>query len=153
MRRFALFLVIVLGACATYRDDLERATAHYHANEYDKALALLDVLEPDLDSLTPTERARYAYYRGMSHFRIEQKLHARHWLAFSAASDKANPGALTGEEKKRVEETLAELNKGPWGESSGKAKSKGSSQPAGDDAAPSEGSGGGTPSEGEPEGS
>lgn len=108
-------LVLLLGGCATYRDDLDRAMLHYSANEYDQALALLEVLEIDTNSLAEAERAQYAYYRGMAHFRLKQRLHARHWLGVAAAREKATAGSLSVEEKKRVDDTLAELNKDRWG--------------------------------------
>jgi hypothetical protein len=121
-RHVPLVLLLSLGplssvACATYRDDLDRARTHYRLNEYDKALVLLEVLENDLDSLNDAERAQYSYYRGMSHFRLEQQRHARHWLGNAAARHQAG-GELSIDEKKRVDETLAKLNPPYWGESS-----------------------------------
>ncbi|MBW2453227.1 MAG: hypothetical protein JRI68_01900 [Deltaproteobacteria bacterium] len=118
--RTLLAATVLLGAlatpaCATYRDDLDRSMGHYQANEYAKALSLLEVLEGDLDSLSKPERARYAYYRGMSHFRLTQRRDARHWLGRSAAREKASKGALSSEENKRVADTLADLNKDRWG--------------------------------------
>ena len=113
--------VVALVGCATYRDDLDRSMVHYHANEYDRALALLEVVEPDLDSLSPSQRAQYAYYRGMSHFRLEQRRDARHWLGRSAAREKAHEGALSSEELKRVNDTLGDLNKDRWGGASTEA--------------------------------
>ncbi len=107
----AALLALGILACATYRDDLDRATLHYNANEYQKALTLLEVLELDIDSLSEAERAQYAYYRGMAHFRVKQRRDARHWLGRSAAREQANAGALSPEEKKRVSDTLEELNK------------------------------------------
>ena len=101
--------------CATYRDDLDRAMAHYNNREYDKALVLLQVLEPDLDSLAPPERAEYAYYRGMSHFLLKQRHHARHWLGRAAAREKIKEGMLRPDEKAKVDDTLNELNKDRWG--------------------------------------
>ncbi len=130
--RTFLAATVLLGAlampsCATYRDDLDRALTHYQANEYAKALVLLEVLEPDLDSLSPPERARYAYYRGMSHFRLTQRRDARHWLGRSAAREKADKGSLSSEENKRVADTLDDLNKDRWG---------GASTPAADEGKP-----------------
>jgi hypothetical protein len=104
-----------LSACATYRDDLDRATAHYHSREYEKALVLLAVLESDIDSLSPQERAQYCYYRGMSFYLVEQRNHARHWLGRAAAREKNYAGALNPDETKKVDETLADLNKDRWG--------------------------------------
>lgn len=108
-------LVFGLSACATYRDDLDRSVEHYNARSYDRALALLEVLEPDIDSLSAPERAQYAYYRGMSHFLLEQRLHARHWLGVAAAREKADEGSLNPDEKKKVEDTLTDLNKDRYG--------------------------------------
>lgn len=107
-----------LAACATYRDDLARAQFHYNANKYPEALALLELLELDLDSLSKEERAEYAYYRGMSHFRIGERRHARHWLARANARNSQFNGRLTKDTSKRIEDTLASLNRAVWGERS-----------------------------------
>lgn len=116
-RWIAVLAVIgALGtACATYRDDLDRAMGHYNRNQYENALALLQVLELDTDSLSVRERAQYAYYRGMSHFRLGQKRDARHWLGVAAATEKKENGSLGPDEKKRVDETLDELNRSVYG--------------------------------------
>lgn len=111
----AVWLIVAAGACATYRDDLDRSVEHYNARSYDKALALLEVLEPDIDSLSEAERAQYDYYRGMSHFLLEQRLHARHWLGLAAAREKKAEGSLNPDEKKKVDDTLTDLNKDRYG--------------------------------------
>src|SRR5271165_6383756 len=87
---------LATGGCSTYRSDLDRARAHYDKNEYEPALALFRVLEPDLDSFNPAEHAQYAYSRGMTDYRLSSlvsagntasdpkqafRSHARHWLA------------------------------------------------------------------------
>ncbi len=114
MRRILCGLLLLVG-CTTYRDDLQRARLHYNANEYDRALVLLEVLEHDIDSLSEAERVQYSYIRGMSHFRLEQKRDARHWLANAVAREQAptGKGSLTPDEMKRSEETVASLN-GPY---------------------------------------
>jgi hypothetical protein len=84
---------------------------HYGENQYEAALALFDVLENDQDSLPVKERTQYFHYRGMTHFRLNMRHDARHWLGLAAASDKLNPGALSPEEKERNDATLAQLNK------------------------------------------
>jgi hypothetical protein len=127
----ALVLALAAGltgltgaSCATYRQDLARARAHYEANEYEKALALFRVLEPDMDSLSEAEKTQYAYFRGMTDYRLaslanpggvtdpkrEYRANARHWLAVSAAIDKQTPGGLTSEEKDRLGNALEDLN-------------------------------------------
>ena len=125
----ALFAVAAIG-CYTYRSDLERARRHYDANEFEPALALFRVLEPDFDSLTTTERAQYAYFRGMTAYRLSglaakgssvsdprtgYRQNARHWLALAAAMEKNAGGGLNEDEKRRLGETLADLNKDVYG--------------------------------------
>src|SRR3712207_3611789 len=90
MRRLAYLVTTIslcaVGAvtCATYKQDLERSRGHYEGtsvdqarkdyeeNQYEKALALLRVLEHDVDSLPPGEQAQYAYLRGMTGYRLSQ---------------------------------------------------------------------------------
>src|SRR5262245_55315932 len=121
---------LALGGCATYKQDLERAEKHYSENQFEQALALFRVLEDDMDSLAPGDQARYAYLRGMTDFRLSAlaasgsgvadprkafRSNARHWLGVAAATEKATPGGLTGDEKQRLEETLTDLNRDVYG--------------------------------------
>lgn len=116
--------------CATYRQDLERARAHYEHNEYEAALALFRVLEPDIDSFSSGEHAQYAYSRGMTDYRLAAlansgtavadpkgsfRSNARHWLAVARAIEKETPGGLTNDEKQRLDEALVDLNKDVYG--------------------------------------
>jgi hypothetical protein len=137
MRRPAFVTqVLVLAAalaaagCSTYRSDLDRARAHYDKNEYEPALALFRVLEPDIDSFSPAEHAQYAYSRGMTDYRLSSlvsagssvtdpkqayRSNARHWLAVARAVEKENPGGLADEEKGRLEDALTDLNHDVYG--------------------------------------
>ncbi len=154
MRRLAYLVSTIslcaLGAvtCATYKEDLDRSRAHYDGtsvdaarkeyeeNQYEKALALLRVLEHDIDSLSPGEQAQYAYLRGMTGYRLSQssrltssaqegssvsnpklmyRMNARHWLGVAAATEKNTPGGLTPEEKTRLAEVMDDLNKDVYG--------------------------------------
>jgi hypothetical protein len=123
------FLLAVAG-CATFRSDLDRAKAHYDKNEYEPALALLRVLEHDVDSFSPAEYAQYSYARGMTDYRLSAlassgnaaidpkqafRSHARHWLAVARAIEKETPGGLNADEKQRVEEALTDLNGDVYG--------------------------------------
>jgi hypothetical protein len=154
MRRPALLLTSILAlaaplgllaasSCSTYRSDLDRARAHYDKNEYEPALALFRVLEPDIDSFSPAEYAQYSYSRGMTDYRLSALVtsgnaavdpkqsfrnHARHWLAVARAVEKQTPGGLNPDELKRVEEALTDLNKDVYG--------GGDSTPEGDGGAP-----------------
>lgn len=127
---FVLASLLPLGGCATYKQDLERAEKHYSENRFDSALALFRVLEPDMDSLSAGDQARYSYLRGMTDFRLAAlappgsgvadprrmfRINARHWLGVAAAMEKATPGSLTQDERQRMDEILGELNREVYG--------------------------------------
>src|SRR5262245_22053789 len=122
--------VALAVSCATYEQDLNRASEHYNRNQFESALALFRVLEPDMDSFSPADQARYAYLRGMTDYRLSSlspqgtgvadprqgyRDNARHWLAVGSAIDKKTPGGLTPEEKQRLEEALTDLNRDVFG--------------------------------------
>lgn len=127
---FALALPLASAGCATYRQDLDRAKTHYEANEYEKALALFRVLEPDMDSFSDGEKAQYAYLRGMTDYRLADlanpgsgvndpkkdfRSNARHWLGVASAIEKQTQGGLSNEEKARLAEVMTNLNKDVYG--------------------------------------
>jgi hypothetical protein len=126
--------IVSYGGCATYRQDLARARAHYDKNEYEPALALLRVLEVDTDSFAPPEQAQYAYTRGMTDYRLASlategtglndpkqgfRSNARHWLGVARAIEKESPGGLRDEEKQRLEEALKDLSQDVYGGADG----------------------------------
>lgn len=126
----ALALSLASGGCATYRQDLDRARAHYEANEYEKALALFRVLEPDMDSFSDAEKSQYAYFRGMTDYRLaalansgegvsnpkqDFRSNARHWLAVATAIEKQSQGGLAADEKQRLDGAMVDLNKDVYG--------------------------------------
>ena len=114
LRWFPLLLVLV--ACATYREDLNRGQRLYEEREYERALAIFRVLEPDEDSLHPGDQARYAYLRGMTDYRLGFRPDARHWLALAQAREQTRPGGLSLEWKERLEKSLEELNRDVYGQ-------------------------------------
>src|SRR5262249_37341091 len=158
MRRPALlasFVLVLTGSaallsgasCATYRDDLNRARAHYDKNEYEPALALFRVLEHDVDSFSPAEYAKYSYSRGMTDYRLSSlvsagnaasdpkqafRSHARHWLAVARAVGKETPGGPTPDEKQRLEDPLHDLNKDVYGGRGRAAEADGGAPPSKD---------------------
>jgi hypothetical protein len=118
MRSFAgavALLALSLSACATYRDQLNRGQRMYDENQYENALALWRNLEPDTDSLSFNDQARYAYLRGMTDYRLGFRPDARHWLAIAKATEQDHPGGLSGDWKARTEEALNDLNKEVYG--------------------------------------
>lgn len=126
----ALGASLLMASCATYRQDLERARAHYDKNEYEPALALFRVLEPDMDSFSDGELAQYAYSRGMTDYRLASlvtagasvadpkqgyRSNSRHWLAFAKAVEDKTPGGLSADEIARLKEALVDLNHDVYG--------------------------------------
>lgn len=116
--------------CATYLDDLNRAERHYQENQHERALALLRVVETDMDSLSHADRTRYAYLRGINDYRLSGKrkddgtatsadkayrAHARHWLAIARALEREKPGGLRPEWKTNLDEALRDLNQDVYG--------------------------------------
>jgi hypothetical protein len=118
MRSLLASLCLVLGigstlgatACNTYADALARGQRAFEESEHERALAILRALEPDVERLSVTDRAHYAYLRGMTDFRIGYKAEARHWLALAAAIDKQTPESLPADWHKRMSEALKDLN-------------------------------------------
>jgi hypothetical protein len=105
-----LGVVLAAAACNTYGDDLSRSQRAFEESEHERALAILRALEPDVGRLSLTERAHYAYLRGMTDFRIGYKAESRHWLSLAAAIEKDTPGSLPPDWGKRMKEALKELN-------------------------------------------
>jgi len=116
MRPFWLAAALILAApaCSTYRDDLARSQHAFEENRHEEALALLRLLEPDTAQLSTNERARYAYIRGMTDFRIGYKADARHWLAVAKAMDEKRPGIIPPDWRTRLDTSLAELDAQVW---------------------------------------
>ncbi len=99
-----------LAGCATYRDELARGETAFDRSSYDEALGILRMLERDEGRLRPEERARYAYLRGMTDYRIGYQADARHWLLVAQAMESETPGQLPPEWKPRLDEAVTALN-------------------------------------------
>jgi hypothetical protein len=107
-------LTVAVPACSTYSDDLARSQHAFEENQHETALAVQRMLELDTSHLDPSERARYAYLRGMTDFRIGYKADARHWLAVAKAMDEQTPGTIPTEWRTRLDQSLAELDSQVW---------------------------------------
>jgi hypothetical protein len=107
-----LALAILVGgaACNTYADELTRGQRAFDESEHERALAIFRALEPDVQRLSPNDRAHYAYLRGMTDFRIGYKAEARHWLSIASAPEKQSPESLPAGWSKRMAESLKDLN-------------------------------------------
>lgn len=116
---FAAFAFGMAGAatagCATYQDDLQRGQQAFEQNQHERALALFRALEADAPRLSASDRAHYAYLRGMTDYRIGYRSEARHWLSIAHAMDGETPGSLPPDWAKRSSEALQELNEEVYG--------------------------------------
>jgi lipoprotein NlpI len=110
--RPALLCLITLTAtaCATTHDQLARSQIALEQNEHEQALALLRDLERDFARLSLTERAQYAYLRGMTDYRLGHRADARHWLSLARTYDEASTGVLAADWRARTRDALAEMN-------------------------------------------
>ncbi|HEX3772402.1 MAG TPA: hypothetical protein VHV30_16105 [Polyangiaceae bacterium] len=101
---------LAVAGCNTYADELTRGQRDFEASEHERALAIFRALEPDVQRLSSTDRAHYAYLRGMTDYRIGYKAESRHWLSMASAMEKQTPGALPPGWSKRMSEALKDLN-------------------------------------------
>jgi hypothetical protein len=123
MRLALLAPLLLVFGCATYREDLNRGQRLYEENQYERALAIWRVLEADMDSLSLTDQARYAYLRGMTDYRLGFRPYARHWLGISRAIEKQHPGGINQEWRDRLDKSLADLDSDVFGGSDKLSKS------------------------------
>jgi hypothetical protein len=103
-------LVVLLGACATYSASLARGQRAFEDGDLERALAIFRTLEPDVDHLSPAERAQYAYLRGTIDYRMGYRPDARHWLALAAALEQQTPGGLPAAWAERMRASLTDLS-------------------------------------------
>lgn len=99
-------LLACVGACQNYRDQLDRADAHYRAARYEAALTNLEDLESDFGHLDANEQVRYRYVRGMTSERLGQREEARHWLILAREDVEQRPAALDEETRAILQRTL-----------------------------------------------
>jgi hypothetical protein len=100
-------------ACAGHSDALARGQRYYEDNQYERALALWRDLDRRGARFSAAERARYAYFRGMTDYRLGYRDDARHWLAIARAADAARPGGLDRVWLERLDSALTDLGRTP----------------------------------------
>jgi hypothetical protein len=108
----AVILSSALG-CAGHSDALARGQRYYEDNQYERALALWRDLDRRGARFSAAERARYAYFRGMTDYRLGYRDDARHWLAIARAADVARPGGLDRAWLERLDSALTDLGRTP----------------------------------------
>jgi hypothetical protein len=104
-----------LAACAGHSDAIERGQRYYEDNQYERALALWRDLDRRDATLPPAERARFAYFRGMTDYRLGFRDDARHWLAIAKARDVDGSAGLGATWRERLDGALADLDRETFG--------------------------------------
>lgn len=99
-------LSVALFACTS---SLGRGIALYDRAEYPQALEHLVALEGELPALSAPERARYALYRGLTHFALGNAALARPWLEQAKHVYEAEPSVLSDEEAGKLASAWAHL--------------------------------------------
>lgn len=107
----ALGTLAPLG-CTSPGSDLRSAQDLYRDARYEQAAAWLDALEPELQSMSSAERARYYYLRGMSAFRLGQRADALHYLALAQVLFSDAPDDVPPQWRPVLERTLEALGPG-----------------------------------------
>jgi hypothetical protein len=102
---------LMLGGCFGPREILARGQAYYENNEYERALAVWRELERHESVLSSAERARYAYLRGMTDYRLGFRDDARHWLAMAKVTEQRVPGSLEPVWMARLDGALGDLER------------------------------------------
>jgi hypothetical protein len=109
----ATLVTVSMLACASHSDALARGQRYYEDNQYERALALWRDLDRRGAEFSASERARYAYFRGMTDYRLGYRDDARHWLAIARAVDSAHPGGLGSVWLERLDSALSDLGRTP----------------------------------------
>jgi hypothetical protein len=93
-----------LAACAA--SSVSRGADFYQQGQYIDADQLFEHSEPTLLGLAPTERARYAVYRGATYLALGDHMQARRWLAYGVELASTPPAQLSGEERQLLDASL-----------------------------------------------
>lgn len=106
--RSALLALITLPllACSS---SFGKGIAHYDRAEYPQALEELAAAEGELPTYSHRERARYALYRGLTHFALGNRELALPWLEEAKRAYEADPSLLSDEEAGKLGSAWAHL--------------------------------------------
>src|SRR4051812_23738905 len=93
----AALAVSTLVACAP--STVNRGADFYRQGHYIDADQLFEHTEPELLGLAPTERARYALYRGATYLALGDHMQARRWLGYGAELASTPAAQLSNKEQ------------------------------------------------------
>src|SRR5687768_4218769 len=115
-RRALLATAWLALSCAGYADALTRGQRYYEDNQYERALAVWRELDRRDAAFSRGERARYAYFRGMTDYRLGFRDDARHWLAIAKAAQGPSGGGLRRDWLERLDGALIDLEREALGQ-------------------------------------
>jgi hypothetical protein len=93
----ARFVVVLLvSGCA---DTLGSPLRAFHDGRLPEAAAEFRRIEPEVASYSPTERARYALYRGLAHLGLGDAREADRWLSLAKRLERATPESFDAAER------------------------------------------------------
>lgn len=104
-----LFVLFSCGACTSVSTELRTTQALYKDARYEEAQRWLAELELASADMTPAERARFYYLRGMTAFRLGQPEDALHYLVLAQVLDQDEESHLPPTWRAVMERTLAQV--------------------------------------------
>jgi hypothetical protein len=105
----------VLLSCAALRDDMRRAEGAFEQARYEDVMVWLDDLEPSVADMDHTMRARFYYLRGLTAYRLGDRVVARHNLALCREVAGPRMALLPTDWRSNLESALREMGVGPPG--------------------------------------
>jgi hypothetical protein len=99
-------LLVTCGACG---GSFGAAVRDYDHARYPEALDELRVVECDAPGWNPSDRARYALYRGLTHLALGARPAAVRWLAEAKRALDENPILLSNEDSGRLASAWSHL--------------------------------------------
>jgi len=94
-----LALGLGLGAC---HGGLGEAVSQFESGQYPAAKRSFEWLEAEADGWSPSQRAEYALYRGLTLDALGDEIRAAGWVRRAAAIESSHPGALSSTDAQRL---------------------------------------------------
>jgi hypothetical protein len=102
-------LLVSSVGCVGVGQDLHAVSELYNDARYEEAEAWFAALRVDYVDMNAAQRTKYHYLRGMTEYRLAQPQEALHALALAAQAVRAQPEALSAEQRSVLHRTLDEL--------------------------------------------
>lgn len=102
-------LTLLIGGCASASKQLREGEKAYQSAHYEDAIIWFDSLERDVPKMSPNDRVRYHYYRGMSAYRLSDRDEALYHLSLTRELSEREKAALDEEAREELDRLLEEL--------------------------------------------